>query len=270
MKYLILPFICSLFMLHAQAQNQKYKQMVGDELLELSGGAAKETKEVQQVVNDLFKSIKTAIEEADQMAEELTNAEQNGQVLDKEAKENIKKRIEAIHKVYTKITRDERHYKNVLYNSSNDANRIVSNTNQVLQREKAEYKKTEQYVKRLSNKSSLTEDEENALRNLRTQLNLRRIIIETLEQFNSEMKNFKQNHSISKEKIESFFSQIKYSSETTGLMIEVLDLSIKTEMIKENVKAIQEIDKYTREMYESLDKLGRSLDVLKNIAQKYQ
>lgn len=267
MRYLVVLFSC-LFALNLQAQS--YKKMVGDDLLELSGAAGDEIQKVEQITNDLFKNIKIAIDEANKIAEELTKANQNGQNIDKETKQKIKKRVEAIHKIFNKITQDERHNKHVLYYSSGNANHIVNNTKIVSQRELAEYKKVEQKVQRLNSKSSLTEDEENALRNLRTQLNLRKIILETLEQFHSEMKNFQQNHTVSKDKIERFFSQIKYSSETTSLMIEVLDLSIKTEMIMENVKAIQEIDKYTREMYESLDKLGQSLNVLKNIAQKYQ
>ena len=53
-------------------------------------------------------------------------------------------------------------------------------------------------------------------------------------------------------------------------MIEVLDLSIKTELIKENIKSLQEISKYTQQMYESLDNLSRSLESLKDIAKEYQ
>ncbi len=247
----------------------KTNTRVGDELLSLSGQASKETQEIQNIVNELFKNIELAIEETNEIANDLIVTENRGDKLSKETKSKIKSRIEKIYTVYSNINYDESYYKKLLRQSSLDARRIVNQTSQILAREEQEYNNVVLQINRLGKVDSASE-EYDELRALNTKQNLRKIIVETLAEFNSEMGNFNSKHSDSKDRIDRFFKQVGYSKDVTALMIEVLDLSIKVEMVKENVQALQEIDKYTTQMYESLESLSNSLNSLKEIAREYQ
>ncbi len=256
--------------INVSAQYGRYgNQLVGDELLNISGEAAEETAEIQGVVNELFQSIEMAIQETNQIAEDLIQAEQSGEKLSKQTKETIKTRIEKIHEVYSNINQNESYHKSTIQRSAMDAKEIVQQTDRILKREGQEYNEVVDQIKRIGTVSP-NDERYDELRALKTKKNLRNIIVQTLTEFNNEIKNFESNHTVSQDRIDNFFKQVGYSKEVTALMIEVLDLSIKVDMIKENVKALQEIDKYTKEMYESLDNLSRSLESLKEIAREYQ
>ena len=269
-KFLSIIFFSLIFQINISAQYGRYgNQLVGDELLNISGKAAEETAEIQGVVNDLFQSIELAIQETNQIAEDLIQAEKSGEKLSKDTKETIKARIEKIHGVYSNINQNERYHKTTIQRSATDAKQIVQRTDQILNRETQEYKQVVDKIKKIGSVSA-KDEKYDELRALKTKKNLRKIIVQTLTEFNNEIKNFESNHTVSQDRIDKFFKQVGYSKEVTALMIEVLDLSIKVDMIKENVKALQEIDKYTKEMYESLDNLSHSLESLKEIAREYQ
>lgn len=264
-KCLLTLVLISLFSLGLSSQ-----QLIGDQLLNLSGRASEETEEVQRIVRELFNNIQLAIDETNQITEELSEYHQSGTNIPLEVKQNLKERIETIHNVYRSINSGKEHYQRVLEMSGSDAAMIKGNTDRLLESETQKLKDLRSEVDHLERKGKLSTDEENQLRAARTKQKLREIIVETLNDFATEMNNFSDYHTESQNKIIDFFSQVRYSSEVTELMIEVVDLSIKAETILENIESLNEIQKYTKEMYESLDILSRSLESLKNLANRNQ
>lgn len=229
-------------------------QTIGDKLREISEDSKYAEKDVNEIVKNLFNDIDNALEESQNLAEQLKKIN----ALSSEDRKAIKDKIKNIHETFKRIATDKTKYEQSLINCGANVTTVVK---------KAEDLRNQELNLLNSKKKELQNNtDEDKKPHLEIQISIIQQKVQILNEFSKEASNFEGKYNSQRENIRKFLKQVEYSSTTTYHMLDLVDLVDQAQVILDNLNKLGKLDEYIERMHKTLEQLSKSLTKMSKLS----
>jgi len=228
-------------------------------LTQISGEASDNINEVDQISETIFGKLEPVLEETYAVAEYIDS--RNGK-LSKEDRRKVLDRVKTIHLVMKDLSENRDYWKEQLQFSVKEASKITEGGDEYLQIHAEETRRLEKKLKSAKRSGKIPENRLNAMALAVSLSNQKTDLYRNLV---TALKDFEENNLATGNQIEEFLEVISESALITRLMLELMEVEVHGDQIKENLKGLQELNTYMDNINLSLQKLGKSLMEMQRI-----
>jgi len=234
------------------------------EVLTRITGDAKDTgDEVESVTQTIFGILRPTIEETYELSEFIDARK----ALSKDEKQHILERVSGIHQVFKNLAEDKEQWKAELNFSMEEATRILREGQKYQEHYDNETVKLKKRLKSAEDKSNISEMRINTMK-LAVSLSEERSNM--FRKVHHNLGEFKDFNKSTREDISEFLEVIDESALTTSIMVELMEVEVQGDLIKDNLQGLQDLSKYIENINKSLQNLGKSLIELQRMADNFE
>jgi len=243
------------------AQFDSYKpvnQKPAKVLTNMSEDAAKTGKDMERMRNSIFDILDPAIKKVLSLSDLLND---KGGVLNKEEHDSILESVKNISHTFEDLSKNKEKWKYELESTIHDVLDVLKDSQKHMEKYQSE---TDVLSDRLKKKNA------DGLPEIRKEMmqmgiNLSAQRAKLFSEFHQQLGEYKDFNENVRDDIGEFLNVIEESAITTGLMVELLEVSAQREVILKNLDGLLNLESYMKNINDSLQNLGRALMKLQKI-----